>query len=187
MGLHDENPTGAASAVDGFAATPELIENRTFDEIEVGESAALERRLTWRDIELFAVVSGDVNPAHVDQDYARGDRFHEIVAHGMWGASLISTLLGTQLPGPGTIYLEQTLRFRRPVTIGEVISVSVTVVSKDARRHRVVLDCRCVNQRGETVIDGTAEVLAPRERVRRPRHTLPDVSLREPGTSLWFG
>jgi len=83
VGLHDENPTGAASAVDGFAATPELIENRTFDEIEVGESAALERRLTWRDIELFAVVSGDVNPAHVDQDYARGDRFHEIVAHGM--------------------------------------------------------------------------------------------------------
>jgi acyl dehydratase len=105
----------------------------------------------------------------------------------MWGASLISTLLGTQLPGPGTIYVEQTLRFRRPVTIGELISVSVTVVSKDPTRQRVVLDCRCVNQRGETVIDGAATVIAPTETVRRPRHVLPDVSLREPGTSLWFG
>jgi acyl dehydratase len=170
-----------------IAHPEQLIENRTFDEIEVGESAVLERRLTWRDIELFAVVSGDVNPAHVDKEYATGDRFHEIVAHGMWGASLISTLLGTRLPGPGTIYLEQTLRFRHPVTIGDVISVSVTVVSKDARRHRVVLQCRCVNQRGETVVDGTAKVLAPTETVRRPRHTLPDVSLREPGTSFWFG
>ena len=183
----DEKSNGAASSVDGRTATEQLIENRTFDEIEVGESATLERRLTWRDIELFAVVSGDVNPAHVDKDYARGDRFHEIIAHGMWGASLISTLLGTKLPGPGTIYVEQTLRFRRPVTIGELISVSVTVVSKDPVRHRVVLDCRCVNQQGETVIDGTADVIAPTETVRRPRHILPEVSLREPGTSLWFG
>ena len=183
----DEKSNGAPSSVDGRTATEQLIENRTFDEIEVGESATLERRLTWRDIELFAVVSGDVNPAHVDKDFARGDRFHEIVGHGMWGASLISTLLGTQLPGPGTIYVEQTLRFRRPVTIGELISVSVTVVSKDPVRHRVVLDCRCVNQQGETVIDGTADVIAPTETVRRPRHILPEVSLREPGTSLWFG
>ena len=109
----------------------ELIENRTFDEIEVGESAVLERTLSWRDIELFAVMSGDVNPAHVDEDYARSDMFHGIVAHGMWGASLISTLLGTRLPGPGTIYLEQTLGFRHPVTIGDTITVSVAVASKD--------------------------------------------------------
>jgi acyl dehydratase len=182
---HEEG-RAPSSRIPGAALQP-LIENRTFDEIEVGESAALERRLTWRDIELFAVVSGDVNPAHVDSEYARWDRFHEIVAHGMWGASLISTLLGTQLPGPGTIYLEQTLRFRRPVTIGDVISVSVTVAAKDAERTHVVLDCRCVNQQGETVIDGTAKVLAPTEPVRRPRHALPDVSLREPGRSLWFG
>jgi len=186
--LHHEAMSGAAASVrNGVAPLERVIENRTFDDIEVGDSALLERRLTWRDIELFAVVSGDVNPAHVDKEYAVGDRFHEIVAHGMWGASLISTLLGTQLPGPGTIYLEQTLRFRRPVTLGEVISVSVTVASKDAKRHRVVLDCRCINQRGETVIDGTATVLAPTETVRRPRHALPDVSLRAPGTSLWFG
>jgi acyl dehydratase len=158
-----------------------LIENRTFDEIEVGESAALERTLTWRDIELFAVMSGDVNPAHVDEEYARSDIFHAIVAHGMWGASLISTLLGTRLPGPGSIYLEQTLHFRHPVILGDTITVSVTVASKDATHHRVVLDCRCVNQRGETVIDGTAKVLAPTETVRRPRFVVPEVSLRERG------
>ena len=155
-----------------------LIENRTFDEIEVGESVALERTLTWEDIELFAVMSGDVNPAHVDEEYARNDMFHGIVAHGMWAASLISALLGTRLPGPGTIYLEQTLRFRRPVTIGDTITVSVTVASKE-QHHRVVLDCRCVNDEGETVIDGTARVLAPTEKIRRPRFELPDVSLHE--------
>ena len=156
-----------------------LIENRTFDEIEIGDGAALQRTLSWRDIELFAVMSGDVNPAHLDEEYARGDIFHGIVAHGMWGASLISALLGTRLPGPGTIYLEQTLRFRHPVGVGDTITVSVTVASKDKAHHRLVLDCRCANQRGETVIDGTATVLAPTEKVRRPRFVLPEVSLRE--------
>ena len=156
-----------------------LIENRTFDEIEVGDSTVLERTLSWQDIELFAVMSGDVNPAHVDEEYARSDMFHKIVAHGMWGAALISTLLGTRLPGPGTIYLEQTLRFRHPIAIGDTIAVSVTVASKDATRHRVVLDCRCLNQRGETVIDGTAVVLAPTDKVQRPRFVLPEVSLHE--------
>jgi acyl dehydratase len=124
-------------------------------------------------------MSGDVNPAHVDEEYARTDMFHRIVAHGMWGASLISTLLGTRLPGPGTIYLDQTLRFRHPVCIGDTITVSVAVASKDSERHRIVLDCRCVNQRGETVIDGTARVIAPTEKVRRPRFALPEVSLLE--------
>ena len=181
MGAQDETRIAPAStSVDASAVEPP-IENRTFDEIEVGATASLERTLSWRDVELFAVMSGDINPAHVDEEYARSDRFHGIVAHGMWGASLISTLLGTRLPGPGTIYLEQTLRFRRPITIGDTIGVSVTVASKDQMRHRVVLDCRCVNQRGETVIDGTAKVLAPTEKVRRPRFLLPEVSLRERG------
>ena len=100
-----------------------LIENRTFAEIAVRERATLARTLTREDIELFAVMSGNVNPAHVDEEYAHSDMFHTIIAHGMWGASLISTLLGTKLPGPGTIYLGQTLRFCRPVTIGETITV----------------------------------------------------------------
>jgi acyl dehydratase len=169
----------ARAYVEAMVAPEAVIENRTFDEIEVGEAATLEHTLSWKDIELFAVMSGDVNPAHVDEEYARSDIFHAIVAHGMWGASLISTLLGTRLPGPGTIYLEQTLRFRHPVIIGDTVTVSVTVVDKDPASHRVALDCRCVNQRGETVIDGTARVLAPTEKVFRPRFALPDVTLRE--------
>ncbi len=84
----------------------DLIENRTFDEIELGESASLVRTLSREDIALFAIMSGDVNPAHVDEEYAKSDLFHKIIAHGMWGASLISTLLGTKLPGPGTMYLD---------------------------------------------------------------------------------
>lgn len=105
----------------------ESIENRTFDEILVGESASLKRTLSKEDIELFAIMSGDVNPAHVDEEYARSDIFHRIIAHGMWGAALISTLLGTKLPGPGTIYLEQTLRFHHPVVVGDTVTVTITV------------------------------------------------------------
>ena len=179
MSVDEQEPPAAVSTVDDRVPTERLIENRTFDEMAVGDSASLQRTLSWRDIELFAVMSGDINPAHVDAEYAQSDRFHHIVAHGMWGGSLVSTLLGTRLPGPGTIYLEQTLSFRRPVTIGVTITVSVTVASMDAKHHRVVLDCSCVNQHDETVITGTATVLAPTEKVRRPRFALPDVSMRE--------
>src|SRR5262245_11200307 len=98
------------------------IENQTFDEIVIGATASLTRTLTWDDIRLFAVMSGDVNPAHVDAEFAESDFFHKIIAHGMWGASLISTLLGTKLPGPGTIYLGQTLRFKRPVILGDTVT-----------------------------------------------------------------
>jgi acyl dehydratase len=92
------------------AGDPGYIENRTFDEIKVGDSASLTRTLTKRDIELFAVMSGDINPAHMDEEFAKSDMFHKVIAHGMWGGALISTVLGTQLPGPGTIYLGQSLR-----------------------------------------------------------------------------
>src|SRR5579862_9559155 len=111
------------------------IENRTFAELQVGDSASIARTLTHRDIELFATMSGDVNPAHVDDEYARSDLFHHIIAHGMWSASLISTVLGTMLPGPGAIYLGQTLRFEHPVAVGDAITVSVTVTTKQDEHH----------------------------------------------------
>ena len=157
----------------------DTIENRTFDEIQVGDSACLQRRLTARDIKLFAVMSGDVNPAHVDEDYAKSSRFHEVIAHGMWGGSLISTVLGTQLPGPGTIYLGQTLRFKRPVGLGDQVTVTVTVKEKDPEKSRLIFDCLCLNQEGETVISGEAEVLAPTQKISRPRTILPNVHLSE--------
>jgi phosphate butyryltransferase len=87
-----------------------MIENRTFDEIAIGDTASLSRTLTQRDIQLFALVSGDVNPAHLDPEFAQGDMFHHVIAHGMWGRADFA-VLGTELPGPGTIYLEQSLRF----------------------------------------------------------------------------
>ena len=156
-----------------------MIENRTFDEIEVGDRASLSRALTREDIELFAVMSGDVNPAHLDPAYAKGDPFHRIIAHGMWGAALISTVLGTKLPGPGTIYLEQTLHFLAPVGIGDTLEVSVTATAKDPEHHRITFECSCVNQDGVSVIDGKAVVLAPRDKVSRPRPELPEVRLQE--------
>ena len=139
----------------------EYIENRTFDELNIGDSASVQHSLSKRDILLFAIMSGDVNPAHLDEDYAKSDLFHQIVAHGMWGASLISTTLGTQLPGPGTIYLSQSLKFLRPILIGDQITAQVTVKEKHPEKHHVILDCVCFNQKNSEVNEGTAEVIAP--------------------------
>ena len=154
-----------------------MIENRTFDEIAVGDSASSERTLTPEDIDLFAVVSGDVNPAHMDPAYAETDLFHKIIAHGMWGGALISAVFGTRLPGPGTIYLSQDLHFRAPVAIGDTITTTVTAREKKPEKHRIIFDCVCTNQDGHAVITGTAEVQAPTEKVRRPRVELPEVRL----------
>jgi phosphotransacetylase/acyl dehydratase len=162
----------------------EYIENKTFDEINVGDSASLSRTLKPEDIKLFAVMSGDVNPAHVDEEFARSDMFNKIVAHGMWGGALISTLLGTKLPGPGTIYLGQTLKFTKPVALGDAVTVKVTVADKDPEKHRVTLDCCCTNQKGDVVISGSAQVIAPTEKVKRPRAVLPEVRIFDPGARL---
>ncbi|AHE52303.1 bifunctional enoyl-CoA hydratase/phosphate acetyltransferase [Sphingomonas sanxanigenens] len=156
-----------------------MIENRTFDEIGVGDTASIVRTLTGQDIQLFALVSGDVNPAHMDADYAATDLFRRVIAHGMWGGGLISAVLGTELPGPGAIYLSQSLRFTWPVGLGDTITASVTVIEKRPDHDIVIFDCRCVNQDGELVISGQAEVKAPREKVRRARATLPEIQLRD--------
>jgi len=157
---------------------PAFLENITYAELTAGRTASLTRVLAKQDIELFASVSGDVNPAHMDEDYARQDIFHGVIAHGMWLGALISTVLGTLLPGPGTIYLEQNIKFRKPVHIGDRITVSVTV--RDIRKDKpvVTLDCRCINQAGETVAEGLATVLAPTEKIRRLRPELPDIEIQ---------
>lgn len=159
------------------ADTP--IENRTYDEIRIGDRATLERRLTMDDIKLFAVMSGDINPAHVDEDFAKSSRFQEVIAHGMWGGALISTVLGTELPGPGTIYLGQTLRFKAPVVLGDVLTVTIEVMEKDDARKRIRLHCLCQNQQGKTVIEGDADVLAPTTKISRPRTVLPQIRMAE--------
>jgi acyl dehydratase len=153
----------------------EYLENKTFDDIKIGDSASLTRVLSKKDILLFAIMSGDVNPAHLDEEYARHDFFHQIVAHGMWSASLISTVLGTLLPGPGTIYLNQSLKFLKPVLVGDEITVKVTVTEKMEEKHRVRLDCVCFNQNGADVVQGAADVIAPMEKVKLKRMPLPSV------------
>ena len=153
------------------------IRNRTFDELVVGDSAELSSVLTQRDIGLFALVSGDVNPAHLDPDFAGRSRFHGIIGHGMWGGALISAVLGTRLPGPGTIYLAQELQFKRPVRPGDAITARVTVRELRAEKGIVVLECECTNQFGQIVISGQAEVLAPRERIEWSPGRLPSASL----------
>lgn len=129
----------------------ERIENRTFDELKLGDTASLVRALNYEDIEVFAIMSGDVSPAHVDEDFAKSDMFDKVVAHGMWGGALISTVLGTELPGPGTIYVDQSLHFRRPVGVGDTITVTVTVTKKIEETHRVVLDCRAMARASERI------------------------------------
>ena len=162
-------------------AEPAIIANRTFDELEIGDTASSIRVLTQQDIELFAVVSGDVNPAHLDPQFAQSQMFAGVVAHGMWGGALISAVLGTKLPGPGTIYLGQNLRFCRPVRIGDAVTTTVVLVEKRAERSIAVFDCRCTNQHGQEVIRGSAEVIAPSHHVHRPRTVLPSVALHTGG------
>ncbi|WP_183178301.1 bifunctional enoyl-CoA hydratase/phosphate acetyltransferase [Azospirillum sp. OGB3] len=154
-----------------------MIENVTFEEIQIGQQASLSRRLTMSDIELFATVSGDINPAHLDEEYAADSLFHKVIGHGMWSGSLISAVLGTLLPGPGTIYLGQDLRFKRPVGLGDVITVTVTAKEKHGEKNIVVFDCVARNQDGKEVVSGLAEVIAPTKKVRRAAHELPQVQV----------
>ena len=156
-----------------------FIENRTYDEIKVGDTATLTRTLRPEDIQLFAIMSGDVNPAHVDPEYAHSSLFHEVIAHGMWGGALISTVLGTEFPGPGTIYISQTLKFSRPVKVGDTITIKITCKQKFDHNKHIIFDCLCTNQDGLKVISGEAEVLAPTEKVKRERFELPEVTISD--------
>ncbi|MBR9825351.1 MAG: bifunctional enoyl-CoA hydratase/phosphate acetyltransferase [Alphaproteobacteria bacterium] len=160
-----------------------IIQNRTYEELTIGETASVEQVLSERDIALFAAMSGDVNPAHMDEAYAEDTVFHEVIGHGMWGGSLISAVLGTQLPGPGTIYLSQTLKFRRPVKVGDTVRVIVTVREK-GEKNRVIIDCQCLNQDNDTVIEGEAMVIAPVEKVRREATERPRAVLYERGERI---
>ncbi|MDF1486118.1 bifunctional enoyl-CoA hydratase/phosphate acetyltransferase [Ramlibacter sp. H39-3-26] len=181
--MTDASPPSTAQAA-SEGGTLQTIRNRVFDEIAVGDTAAIERTLSAQDIQLFAVLSGDVNPQHLDADYAASTRFHGVIAHGMLGGALISAVLGTRLPGPGTIYLGQTLKFLAPVRIGDRLTIRVTVSSRDEAKKRLKLACTCVNQDGATVITGEADVIAPTEHIERVRTTLPEVRLTTGGGGL---
>lgn len=163
----------------------DYIENIPFAELKVGQTASLKHTLTYKDIELFAILSGDVNPEHVDPKFANEKTFHKIIAHGMWGGSLLSALLGTQLPGPGTIYLDQSLHFKHPITLGDTIEANVTVKSIHSENHSVHLECTCINQLGEVVITGMAIVQAPLKKIKRKKAKLPRIELK-PQEGKWY-
>lgn len=141
--------------------------NTLFDEIEVGQSASLSTVLTQDIIDAFVKVSGDCNPAHTDPSYAETTPLKAVVGHGIWTASIISRILGTTFPGPGTIYLGQTLKFKRPVYIGDEITGTVTVSQKD-EKGKVWLETVVKNQAGELVLEGEAIILAPTSRYALP-------------------
>ncbi len=130
------------------------------EELEIGMCRSLRKQVTDRDIELFAEISTDRNPVHLDDDYARDTIFEGRIAHGMLTAGLISAVIGEQLPGHGTVYLGQTLKFLAPVRPGDVVFAEVVVREIDHSRRRVSLDCHCAV--GDTVVlKGEALVLAP--------------------------
>ena len=137
------------------------MEGLFFEDLSLGQSAEMSRVVGEADIEAFAEVSGDNNPVHLDAAYAATTAFGERIAHGMLSAGYISAILGTRLPGPGCIYLSQSLRFRRPVKIGDLVVARVTVRELDEAKGRVTLDTVC-EVGGKTVIDGEALVIAPR-------------------------
>ena len=132
-----------------------------FDELSVGQSAETTHVVGAADIEAFAAVSGDVNPVHMDEAYAKTTTFGGRIAHGMLSAAYISAVLGNDLPGPGAIYLSQSLRFRRPVKIGDPVVAKVTVKSLDGDKGHAVFETVCLVN-GKTVIDGEALIMVPR-------------------------
>lgn len=153
------------------------LENIPFDELAIGDQATTERTLVEKDLILFAAVSGDVNPIHLDADYAAKTPFKQRIAHGAWSSSLVSATLATVMPGPGTVYLSQSMKFMRPVSIGDQLKIQLEVAEKNERTKRVEFKCLVTNQDGKVVSRGTAEVLAPTEKIRVKRPQLPDITM----------
>ncbi|MEH6582523.1 MAG: MaoC/PaaZ C-terminal domain-containing protein [Halioglobus sp.] len=156
------------------------LTNYTYDELSIGQTASYTKVIDEKDIQLFAAVSGDVNPVHLDAQFAAGTQFKERIAHGMLTGAIISAALALELPGPGSIYLAQTLRFRLPVKIGDSVTVNLEVTEMKDRRKTVTLDCKAVNQHGKTVATGSAEVMAPAEKLQIPRPAIPRAEILPP-------
>ena len=131
--------------------------------LKVGDSAETRKTIADEDVRAFAELTGDRNPVHLDEEYAASTRFGRRIAHGMLGASLISAVLANELPGRGTVYLSQTLRFTAPVFLGDTVTARVTVKSVREDKPVVTLETVCTNERGERVVEGEAVVLVSRQ------------------------
>ncbi|WP_100640528.1 MaoC/PaaZ C-terminal domain-containing protein [Marinobacter salexigens] len=154
----------------------DTLENVTYEELNEGDTATFARTLTEKELVLFAAVSGDCNPVHLDPEFAANSMFGERIAHGMWSGSLISAALATVMPGPGTIYLDQTLSFKRPVKLEDTLTVNLTVLRKEPK-NRVVFQCDVINQNNQKVVTGEAKVIAPTETVNLYKPALPNINI----------
>ena len=134
----------------------------TMDELKIGQSASYTKTITESDVKLFAELSGDSNPVHLDDDFAKNTIFKGRIAHGMLCGSLISTVLGMYLPGPGSIYLKQELKFMAPVYFGDTLTATCSVKEKVVEKNRVILDCKVTNQNDVVVISGEATIMPPK-------------------------
>ena len=135
---------------------------KTFDQLEVGDCSEFSKTISEADVYLYAGISGDLNPAHINEVYAQGTFFKNRIAHGMLTAGFISAVIGMQLPGPGTIYMGQSLEFLAPVRIGDTVTARVEVLEKINEKKRVRLRTTCINQDGTKLISGEAVVSPPR-------------------------
>lgn len=147
-----------------------------YDELQIGSQAHISRQISARDLDLFAAVSGDVNPVHLDAEFAASTAFKERIAHGMLSGAFISAAIACELPGPGSIYIGQELSFLRPVKLGDEVTVELEVLEK-LPKNRVRIATRVFNQDGKKVVDGVATVMAPTEKVSLPRPQLPTVNV----------
>lgn len=137
------------------------ISNRPFNTIKIDDFCKQQHTVTEDDLLMFAKASGDLNPLHLDDEYAATTPFKQRIAHGMFTGGLISAALAMDLPGPGTIYLSQDLQFKRPVCIGDELSIVLSVIEKHESKPIVTLHCEVTNQDNKAVVVGTAKVMAP--------------------------
>jgi 3-hydroxybutyryl-CoA dehydratase len=150
--------------------------NTPYDALEVGQTASYSKTVSERDIQLFAEVSGDHNPVHLDAEYAATTMFKERIAHGMFSGALISAAVACELPGPGTIYIGQRMSFTAPVKLGDTLTVRLEVLEK-LPKFRVRMATRVFNQNDELVVDGEAEILAPRKQQTVELTKLPPITI----------
>jgi 3-hydroxybutyryl-CoA dehydratase len=154
-----------------------LLENHPIGELIVGQSANYSKTLTEQDVILFAACSGDVNPVHLDKEYAATTPFGEPIGHGMWTGALVSAAIATRLPGPGSVYRSQSLNFKHPVKIGDTVTVTLIVSEIKERIKLVTLECEAHNQDGKLIAKGMADVIAPAEKLKINAGNVPVITI----------
>ena len=157
----------------------DYLENIPFDELEVGQTAEYVKTVSADDIKLFAIISGDTNPLHLDEEYAKTTRFGRCIAHGSICGIIVSAAVATKLPGPGTIYAGQEMKFKKPVFPGDTLTARLELLEKKRKGNIILIECVIKNQHGETVFTGISTAVAPTEKLRVPTMTLPKVALHD--------